>query len=108
MAELKTGGQIRHGGGKKKGSAKTGGRKKGTPNKVTREKREMISQFLDDNWDNFLENYKKADSTTQLKIYMELIPYTTPKMASIEYKEKAKPKTFMDELDEISGEKTRA
>ena len=52
-------------------------------------------------------NYTKADPATKLKIYMEMIPYTTPKMATIEYKEKSRPKTFKDELDEISGEKTR-
>lgn len=84
-----------------------GGRQKGTTNRVTKERRELISEFLDAEWPRFKENYEKADSETQLKIYMEMIPYTTPKMASIEYKEKVKPKTFMDELDEISGEKTR-
>ena len=51
--------------------------------------------------------YKDADDETKMKIYMEMIPYTTPKMASVEYKKKAKPKTFQDELDELSGEKTR-
>lgn len=84
-----------------------GGRKKGTPNKVTRERRELISEFLDKEWVNFQEMYERADEETKLKIYMEMIPYTTPKMASVEYKEKAKPKSFMDELDEISEEKTR-
>lgn len=84
-----------------------GGRKKGTPNKVSRERRELISEFLDKEWDNFQQMYQRADEETKLKIYMEMIPYTTPKMASVEYKERAKPKTFMDELDEISEEKTR-
>ena len=84
-----------------------GGRKKGTPNKVTRERRELISSFLDENWEDFKQNYKTADPATKLKIYMEMIPYTTPKMATIEYKEKDPPKTFKDELDELSGEKTR-
>lgn len=84
-----------------------GGRKKGTPNKVTRERRELISEFLDKEWENFQQMYKDADDETKLKIYMEMIPYTTPKMASVEYKEKAKPKTYMDRLDEISEEKTR-
>lgn len=84
-----------------------GGRKKGTPNKVSRERRELISEFLDKEWDNFQQMYQRADEETKLKIYMEMIPYTTPKMASVEYKERAKPKTFKDELDEISEEKTR-
>ena len=84
-----------------------GGRKKGTTNRVTRERRELIAEFLDNEWPNFQKMYERADEETKMKIYMEMIPYTTPKMASIEYKEKIKPKTFKDELDEDSGEKTR-
>lgn len=84
-----------------------GGRQKGTPNKVTKERRELISAFLDENWESFKENYRKASPAMQLNIYMEMIPYTTPKMQSVEYKEKVPPKTYQDELDELSGEKTR-
>ena len=84
-----------------------GGRKKGTPNKVTKERRELISEFLNENWESFKENYKKADGPTQLKIYMEMIPYTTPKMASIEMPSATKARTLGDELSEISGEKNR-
>ena len=84
-----------------------GGRQKGTTNRVTKERRELISEFLDKEWPNFQKMYERADEETKMKIYMEMIPYTTPKMASIEYKEKIKPKTFKDELDEDSGEKTR-
>lgn len=84
-----------------------GGRTKGTPNKATKERRELISEFLDDNWEDFKKHYKDADAATKLKIYMEMIPYTTPKMATIDYKVKELPKTFADELDEVSGEKTR-
>lgn len=89
------------------GLGRQGGRQKGTPNKVSRERRELIAEFLDKEWDNFQKMYQEADDETKMKIYMEMIPYTTPKMASVEYKEKTKPKTFDDELDELSGEKTR-
>lgn len=89
------------------GKGRQGGRAKGTPNKATKERRELIDQFLNENWKSFQEMYARADDETKLKIYMELIPYTTPKMASIEYKEKTKAKTYKDELDELSGEKTR-
>ena len=84
-----------------------GGRKKGTPNKVSKERRDLISEFLDKKWDEFQEMYDRADEETKMKLYMEMIPYTTPKMASVEYKAKIQPKTLQDELDEISGEKTR-
>ena len=89
------------------GKGRQGGRAKGTPNKATKERRELIDQFLNENWKSFQEMYARADDETKLKIYMELIPYTTPKMASVEYKEKVRSKTFKDELDEDSGEKTR-
>ena len=38
--------------GKKKGSPKTGGRKKGTPNVISRDLRSRISIFLDSKWDD--------------------------------------------------------
>ena len=84
-----------------------GGRQKGTTNKVTKERRELISEFLDQEWPNFQKMYDKADDETKMKIYMEMIPYTTPKMASVEYKEKLRPKSYKEELDEDSGQKTR-
>ena len=84
-----------------------GGRKPGTPNRVTKERRELINKFLDDNWDDFKTHYKNADPATKLKIYMEMLPYTTPKMATIEYSKEKPQKTFADELDEDSKEKTR-
>lgn len=84
-----------------------GGRQKGTTNKVTKERRELISEFLDKEWPNFQKMYESSDKETKMKIYMEMLPYTTPKMASIEYKEKLRPKSYKDELDEDSGQKTR-
>ncbi len=84
-----------------------GGRKPGTPNKVTRERRELISKFLDEKWEKFIEDYESTDANTRLKIYMEMIQYTTPKMASVDFVDKTPVKTYKDELDELSGEKTR-
>ena len=92
---------------KNDGRGRMGGRQKGTTNKVTKERRELISEFLDKEWPNFQKMYDRADEETKLKIYMEMIPYTTPKMASIEYKEKLRPKSYKEELDEDSGQKTR-
>lgn len=92
---------------KNDGRGRMGGRQKGTTNKATKERRELISEFLDKEWPNFQKMYDRADEETKLKIYMEMIPYTTPKMASIEYKEKLRPKSYKEELDEDSGQKTR-
>lgn len=37
--------------GRKKGTAKTGGRKKGTPNKITPTAKEWVNGILSDNWE---------------------------------------------------------
>ena len=85
-----------------------GGRKKGTQNKVTREMRAMVADFLEGNWDAFktaFDNIVEPDK--KCNIYLQLLPYATPKLQSMELKQPEKPKTFKDELDEDTGEKTR-
>lgn len=90
------------------GKGRLGGRKKGTPNVITKEKRELISAFIDDHWDEFIQSYKDvSDPEKKCRIFLDLLPYATPKLASMEFKDKTPPKTFNDELDEISGEITR-
>lgn len=92
----------------KKNHPKLGGRKKGTPNKVTKETRELIAKFVDDKWDEFLSAYDDiTDPEKKCSIMVSLLPFIAPKMASVEYKGEIPVKTLDDELDEISGEKTR-
>lgn len=91
-----------------KGGEKTGGRKAGTPNKITREKREIISKFIDDKWDDFVLSFDMIEKPeTKCSIMVQLLPFAFPKLAQIDYKDKTQGKTLSDELDEISGEKTR-
>lgn len=86
-----------------------GGRKKGTPNRITKEKRELISKFIEGNWDDFEKNYRDIlDPEKKCRIFLDLLPYATPKLQSVELREPKPPKTFQDELDEDSGEKTRS
>ena len=85
-----------------------GGRPKGTPNKITKEVRELIAMFVDAKWDDFLQAYDAIDKPKdKCDIMTALLPFIAPKMASVEYKDKTPVKTLADELDEISGEKTR-
>lgn len=89
------------------GRGRLGGRAKGTPNKVSRNQREHIADFLKDKWPEFMELYKKSTPAKKQEIYLELLPYTTPKLQAIEMKEAEPAKTFADELDELSDEPTR-
>lgn len=87
---------------------KTGGRKKGTPNKVTAATRELLSKFVDDKWEEFVAAYEDIkDPEKKCSIMVQVLAYVAPKMATVEYKGEVPVKTFNDELDEITGEKTR-
>lgn len=85
-----------------------GGRQKGTPNKCTKEVRDLITNFVESKWEEFLSNYDSIeDPEKKCSIMLQLLPYISPKMASVEYKGETPVKTFKDELDELSEEKTR-
>lgn len=90
------------------GLGRLGGRKAGTPNKVTKETRELISKFVESRWDEFLAAYDEiVDPDKKCTIMVSLLPFIAPKMASVDYKGNMAVKTYAEELDELSGEKTR-
>lgn len=85
-----------------------GGRQKGTPNKVTIERRALIASFIEENWQTFKDSFELiTDPDKKCSIFMQMMAYYAPKLASVDYKDKTPIKTFNDELDELSGEKTR-
>jgi len=91
-----------------KGQKKIGGRKAGTPNKVSGEVRELIRKFVEGHWEEFTAAYEALeDPVKKCYVMTDLLPFVSPKLANIEYKDKDKPQTFQDELDELSEEKTR-
>ena len=99
-----------HSGGRQKGDGRgrLGGRAKGTPNKVSSERKARIAEFVEKNWEDFEKAYSDLkDPKEKCSIFMAMMPYYAPKLAAVEYKDKTPPKTFQDELDELSGEKTR-
>jgi len=90
------------------GKGRQGGRKKSIPNKSSSELRELITKFVDQKWEDFVAAYDAiTEPEKKCKITIDLMQFSVPKLASIEYKDKDKPRTLADELDEISGEKTR-
>jgi len=90
------------------GRGREGGRKKGTPNKVNKETRALLANFVEENWETFKTDYKKiTDPEKKCSIFLQIMSYVTPKLQAVEYQDKTPPKTFKDELDEISGEPTR-
>lgn len=76
--------KIKRRGGAPKG-VRYGGRKKGTPNKVSGALRERIAKFLDDKWDEAEAAWDNIDEPKdKLKLYIELSAYVMPKLQSVQ------------------------
>ena len=72
-------------GGRQKGTTKTGGRQKGSPNKVTSAVKECISKMLTDytNSETFLKDFAELEPKERQTIAEKLMNYVVPKMQSV-------------------------
>ena len=71
---------------KPKGAAKTGGRAKGTPNKVTNDLRSWINELLNSNKEQFERDLKALEPHQRVALMEKLLSYAIPKMQSVEAK----------------------
>ena len=87
---------------------KTGGRKKGTPNKSTTLGKEVIVSLLTDYSDSGLmtSDFMALDPKDRLVIAERLLQYTMPKMQStaVDITAGDKGKTIEDRLAELAGD----
>ena len=68
---------------KVKGTPKTGGRGKGTPNKATSEIRLWLSGLIEDNLEQIEADLKALEPKDRLLILEKFMQYTIPKMQSL-------------------------
>lgn len=68
--------------GRKKGTIKTGGRKKGTPNKATKGIREWVNDFLKRNIDQIEKDWKKLEPRERVQAFQQLFKYVLPTLQS--------------------------
>jgi hypothetical protein len=61
---------------------KTGGRKAGTPNKVTTDLRQWISNFIDDNRGQIEKDWRRLKAKDRLILFEKLLKYTLPTLQS--------------------------
>lgn len=58
---------------------KTGGRAKGTPNKLTTDFKGWLKELLADNAEQIEEDFKRLDSRERLNIVTKILPYLVPR-----------------------------
>ena len=61
---------------------KTGGRQKGTPNKITASTREFLQHLIDDNQGLITENFRKLEPYQMMTVLAKILPYISPKLAT--------------------------
>ena len=64
--------------GRNKGCEKTGGRQKGTPNKVTTDLKEWVKNLIDDNRTQIIKDLKNLDPRDRVAIIERLLKYVLP------------------------------
>lgn len=62
---------------------KTGGRKAGTPNKVTKELRETLKSIIGKELDTIPATLDKLTPKDRLEVVLKLMPYCMPKLETI-------------------------
>lgn len=68
---------------KNDGKGRMGGRKAGTPNKVSGTVKEWIASIIDGNRKQFEDDLKELEPGERVRIISNLLQYVTPKMQSI-------------------------
>lgn len=82
------------------------GRPKGSRNKVNKELRKMIKDFLEENLENFQEEFAELETKDKLKFITDLLPYGLSKYQPTEMKEKGthmgmwKYESMMEEINQ--------
>ena len=87
-------------GGRKKGTVKTGGRQKGSPNKITKAVKECITNMLTEytNSKTFFEDFATLEPKERLMIAEKLMNYIVPKMQSVAVEDNNKNKNSTVDL----------
>jgi len=73
--------------GKKKGMPKTGGRAKGSINKVTKPLKELLANYSQESYDRFVMEMDQLQGIEYVRSYLALLEYFIPKLQRSEVTE---------------------
>ena len=65
------------------GHQKVGGRKKGTPNKLTKEMRDVLKGLVAEELDTLGQRREELEPKDRLEVFIKLLPFMLPKTQSI-------------------------
>lgn len=100
MAEEK---KRRGGRRKNDGLGKTGGRKKGTPNKVTSEAKEILADIINKNANEVLKRLEEiTDPKDYVLTYLKIAEFVLPKKAAVSMSAEVKTNDLRSELEEMA------
>lgn len=68
---------------RKVGTPKTGGRKAGTPNKITGGLKEFVTDILNDNREQIIKDLGKVKPTERLYFLEKMMQYVVPKQQAV-------------------------
>lgn len=80
------------------------GRAKGTPNRLTQEKRQMLCDFIDRNFDNFEKSYNSLKPRDRCKIFVDLIKFVIPPASCVLLDTNSSGPTINESLKELAEE----
>lgn len=64
---------------------KYGGRKKGTPNRLTKEVRAVLKELVFDEISQVQSHFEKLDPKERIELLIKLMPYVCPKINTANY-----------------------
>ena len=64
---------------------KTGGRKAGTPNKVSSEIKVVLKDLIYEEFDNLHVHLNKLEPKDRIEVLLRLLPYALPKINNVHY-----------------------
>lgn len=67
--------------GRPRGTPKTGGRERGTPNRVTADLKEWVNDILEGGKDTFIQRLGNLDDRDYIRTFVGLLNYVIPKQA---------------------------
>ncbi len=69
--------------GRPKGQKKTGGRKKGTPNKISSDTRTWLNNLINNNKEQIEKDLQSLEPCDRLRMFEKFLQYTTPKISNV-------------------------